>query len=48
VNNVKMDLRKICWCGWAGLIGLGLGPVAGFCEHGNEISGAVKYWEVLE
>jgi hypothetical protein len=27
VNNVKMDLRKICWGGLTGLIGLGLGPV---------------------
>jgi hypothetical protein len=22
--------------------GLGLGPVAGSCEHGNEISGSIK------
>jgi hypothetical protein len=22
--------------------------VEGFCEHGNEPSGSIKYWEVLE
>jgi hypothetical protein len=29
-------------------IGSGLGPVAGFCEHGNEPSGSIKCWEILE
>jgi hypothetical protein len=23
-------------------------PVEGSCEHGNEPSGSIKYWEVLE
>jgi hypothetical protein len=22
--------------------------VDGFCEHGNELSGFIKYWEILE
>jgi hypothetical protein len=28
--------------------GLGWGPVAGSCEHGNEHSGSIKCWKILE
>jgi hypothetical protein len=28
--------------------GLGKRPVAGSCKHGNEISGSIKCWEILE
>jgi hypothetical protein len=28
--------------------GSGYGPVEGCCEHGNEPSGSIKCWEVLE
>jgi hypothetical protein len=28
--------------------GSGQGPGAGFCEHGNEPSGFVECWDVLE
>jgi hypothetical protein len=28
--------------------GSGQGPVRGYCEHGNEPSGSIKCWEVLE
>jgi hypothetical protein len=28
--------------GQTGLVGSGLGPVAGFCKHGNETSGSIK------
>jgi hypothetical protein len=24
------------------------GPFEGSCEHGNELSGSIKWWEVLE
>jgi hypothetical protein len=36
--------------GWYGLdqSGPGQGPVGGSCEHGNELSGSIKCWEVLE
>jgi hypothetical protein len=36
--------------GWWGLdrSGSGLGPLEGFCEHGNEPSGYIKCWEILE
>jgi hypothetical protein len=36
--------------GWYGLdwSGLGEGPVEGFCQHGNEPSGSIKCWKVLE
>jgi hypothetical protein len=35
---------------WYGLgrSGSGSGPVEGSCEPGNEPSGSVKWWEVLE
>jgi hypothetical protein len=28
--------------------GSGYRPVAGSCEHGNEPSGSIKFWEFLE
>jgi hypothetical protein len=34
--------------GWIGLIWLRIGLVEGSCEHGNEISGFIKYSVVLE
>jgi hypothetical protein len=33
---------------WTGLSWLRIGPVEGSCEHGNEPSGSIKCWEVLE
>jgi hypothetical protein len=35
------------WCG-LDLSGSGLGPVKGSCEHGDEPSGSIKCWEILE
>jgi hypothetical protein len=45
-----MDLRKRERMGWCGLdwSGSGEGPVEGACEHGNEPSGSIKCWEILE
>jgi hypothetical protein len=40
-----MNLREI---GWTGLIWLRIGPIVGSCEHGNESSGFIKCWEILE
>jgi hypothetical protein len=47
VDNIKKDLRKI---GWHRLDRFGsvYGPVNGSCEHGNEPSGSIYCWEVLE
>jgi hypothetical protein len=41
-----MDLREVVWSGmyW---IDLAQGPVAGSCEHGNEVSGSMKGKEFL-
>jgi hypothetical protein len=48
VDNIKMDLREIEWrLIWTGSIWLTIGT-SGFCEHGNEPSGSIKCWEVLE
>jgi hypothetical protein len=33
---------------WTGLIWSGWGPVGGCCEHGNEPSGSIKCWTILE
>jgi hypothetical protein len=41
VDNIKTDLRNIGWDGMEG-------PVVGSCEHGNEPSGFIKCWGVLE
>jgi hypothetical protein len=46
VNNIKMGDRVGC-CG-LDRSGSGYGPVEGSCEHGNEPSGSIKCWEVLE
>jgi hypothetical protein len=37
-----MDLREM------GLIWLRIGTVKGSCKQGNEPSGSIKCWEVLE
>jgi hypothetical protein len=37
-DNIKMDLGRQ---GSMGRTGFG-GPVSGFCEHGNELSGSVN------
>jgi hypothetical protein len=36
--------------GWCGLnsSGSGEGPVESSCEHNNEPSGCLKFWEILE
>jgi hypothetical protein len=33
---------------WTGLIWLRIGTSGGSCEHGNETSGCIKFWEVLK
>jgi hypothetical protein len=33
---------------WTGLIWLRKGPVMGSCQHGNELSDAIKCLEILE
>jgi hypothetical protein len=49
VDNIKIDLREI---GWDGMDWINLAqdrdPVKGSCEHGHELSGSIKCWEVLE
>jgi hypothetical protein len=49
VENIKMDLREI---GWDGMDWIDLAQdrdtVEGSCEHGNELSGSIKCWEILE
>jgi hypothetical protein len=47
VDNIKMDLRDIEFCG-RDSINLSQEPVEGSCEHGNETSGSIKCWDVLE
>jgi hypothetical protein len=47
VNNIKMNLREIGWDG-LDLSGSVQGPVEGSCEHGNENSSSIKFWEALK
>jgi hypothetical protein len=44
VDDIKNDLREIEWDGmdWIDL------AQESSCEHGNEFSGSIKCWEVLE
>jgi hypothetical protein len=45
-----MDLREMWWEGVGGLgaYGLGLGPMVGSCEHGNEPSDSIKGGELVD
>jgi hypothetical protein len=49
VDNIKIDLREI---GWDGMDWIDLAQDRdqgyGSCEHGDEPSGSLIYWEVLE
>jgi hypothetical protein len=47
VDNIKMDLREIEWVctDW---ISLDKDKDKGSCEHDNELSGSIKFWEILE
>jgi hypothetical protein len=48
-NNIKMDLRDIEWGGmnWIDLT-QDRDQWRARCEHGNEPSGSIKCWEILE
>jgi hypothetical protein len=46
-DSNKINLREI-GCGGMDWIDLAQGPVRGSCEHGNEPSVSIKFWEVLE
>jgi hypothetical protein len=49
VNNIKIDLKEI---GWVGKVWVDLAQDKdqwrALCEHGNEPSDSVKYWDILE
>jgi hypothetical protein len=48
VDNIKMNLREIGWMQWTGLMWLRIGISRWLCEHGNELSGTITCWEILE
>jgi hypothetical protein len=46
VDNIKIDLREI---GWGGMDWIDLAQDReGSCEHGDEPSGSLKFWEIPE
>jgi hypothetical protein len=49
VNNIKMFIREIGWSGtdWI-VLAEDRDPVEGSCEHGDEPSRSLKFWEILE
>jgi hypothetical protein len=47
-NNIKMDVRDVGWGHGLDRSVLGLGQVAGSFECGNDLSGSIKFGEVLE
>jgi hypothetical protein len=49
VDNIKMDLREREWDGmdWIHLV-QDRDQWRALCKHGNEPSGSIKCWEVLE
>jgi hypothetical protein len=44
---IKMDLVKV-GLGWCGSICLRIGTRESSCEHGNEHSGSIQCWKVLQ
>ena len=44
-NNIKMNLQKVGWRAWNGLIWLRIGIGSGFCECSNEPLGSIKCGE---
>jgi hypothetical protein len=47
-DNIKMDLQKVGWGAWTGLIWFRIGTVVSSCEYGNETSGSIKCGEFLD
>jgi hypothetical protein len=49
MENIKIDLRAIGWdsMDWIDLV-LDRDQLEGSFEHGNELSGSIKCWGVLE
>jgi hypothetical protein len=49
VNNIKIDLGEIGWddMGWIDLA-QDRNQWRGSCEHDNELSGSIKFCEVLQ
>jgi hypothetical protein len=48
MDNIEMDIEEIRLMVWCELIWLRIGVVNGSCERGNEFSGSLKCWEVVE
>jgi hypothetical protein len=48
LGRLKWISRKLCRRMWTGLLLLSIGPVVGFCEHGNEPSGSIKGGEHID
>jgi hypothetical protein len=45
VDSIEMNLREIVW---NESIWLRIGTRIGSYEHGNELSGSIKCWKILE
>jgi hypothetical protein len=43
-DNIKMNLREL---GWVGMYWIDVTQDKDCCEHGNEPSGSIKFWEIL-
>jgi hypothetical protein len=49
LDNIKMDVREIVWEGVDSIhVAQAKGPVAGSCEHSNELLGSIKGRESLD
>jgi hypothetical protein len=44
-DNIEMDFREI---GLGGIDWINEGPATGSCEHDNEHSASLTFWEILE
>jgi hypothetical protein len=48
MNNIKMVLREIGWGDKDWIYPARIENSEGSCEHGNEPSGSIKFWKVIE
>jgi hypothetical protein len=47
-NNTKIDLKSIRWEVMIGFIWLRTAMASDCCLHGNEPSGPIQVWQLLE
>jgi hypothetical protein len=48
LSKNQVFLEKYDWMVWPGFVWIRMGTSGGPCDHGNEPSGSIKCWKLLE